>query len=50
MKQFTASDDVADDVTYPLFQQTAAKLANRIEFLLDVLRDRSLAASREKTP
>jgi len=30
----------ADDVTYPLFQQTAAELAMRIEFLLEVLTDR----------
>jgi len=30
----------ADDVTYPLFQQTAAELATRIEFLLAVLTDR----------
>lgn len=34
-----------DDVTYPLFQQTAAELATRIEFLLAVLADRT-AASR----
>ena len=32
-----------DDVTYPLFQQTAAELATRIEFLLAVLADRTLA-------
>jgi protein-tyrosine-phosphatase len=30
----------ADDVTYPLFQQTAAELVTRIGFLLAVLRDR----------
>jgi protein-tyrosine-phosphatase len=36
----------ADDVTYPLFQQTAAELARRIEFLLAVLADRA-PASRE---
>jgi protein-tyrosine-phosphatase len=30
-----------DDITYPLFQQTAAELANRIEFLLAVLTDRT---------
>ena len=29
-----------DDVTYPLFQQTATELATRIEFLLAVLADR----------
>jgi protein-tyrosine-phosphatase len=33
----------SDDVTYPLFQQTAAVLATRIEFLLAVLADRTLA-------
>jgi protein-tyrosine-phosphatase/DNA-binding transcriptional ArsR family regulator len=33
----------ADDVTYPLFQQTAAELAMRIEFLLAVLTDRTPA-------
>jgi protein-tyrosine-phosphatase/DNA-binding transcriptional ArsR family regulator len=32
-----------DDVTYPLFQQTAAELATRIEFLLAVLANRTLA-------
>ena len=32
-----------DDVTYPLFQQTAAELATRIEFLLAVLADRPSA-------
>jgi protein-tyrosine-phosphatase/DNA-binding transcriptional ArsR family regulator len=32
-----------DDVTYPLFQQTAAELATRIEFLLAVLSDRTPA-------
>lgn len=36
----------SDDVTYPLFQQTAAELATRIEFLLAVLTDRT-AAPRE---
>ena len=30
----------SDDVTYPLFQQTAAELATRIEFLLAALADR----------
>jgi len=30
-----------DDATYPLFQQTAAELANRIDFLLAALSDRS---------
>ena len=33
----------ADDVTYPLFQQTAAELATRIEFLLALLADRTTA-------
>jgi len=32
-----------DDVTYPLFQQTAAELATRIEFLLAALKDRPTA-------
>jgi protein-tyrosine-phosphatase/DNA-binding transcriptional ArsR family regulator len=31
----------ADDVTYPLFQQTAAELVTRIGFLLAALRDRN---------
>jgi protein-tyrosine-phosphatase len=30
-----------DEVTYPLFQQTAAELATRIEFLLALLADRN---------
>ena len=30
-----------DDVTYPLFQQTAAELATRVDFLLAALSDRS---------
>jgi len=33
-----------DDVTYPLFQETAAELATRIEYLLAVLADRPAAA------
>jgi len=33
----------ADEVTYPLFQQTAAELATRIEFLLAALADRAPA-------
>ena len=39
-----------DDVTYPLFQRTAAELATRIEFLLAVLGDRTPAprASRRE--
>jgi protein-tyrosine-phosphatase len=32
-----------DDVTYPLFQQTAAELATRIEFLLAALAARTPA-------
>ena len=35
-----ATGDSADDDTYPLFQQTAAELATRIDFLLAVLADR----------
>jgi len=30
-----------DDVTYPLFEQTAAELATRVDFLLAVLADRT---------
>ena len=30
-----------DDVTYPLFQQTAAELATRVDFLLAALSDRT---------
>jgi protein-tyrosine-phosphatase/DNA-binding transcriptional ArsR family regulator len=33
----------SDDVTYPLFQQTAAELATRIDFLLAALADRAPA-------
>jgi len=35
----------SDDVTYPLFQQTAAELSTRIEFLLAVLADRTPSPS-----
>ena len=31
----------ADDITYPLFQQTAAELATRVEYLLAALADRT---------
>jgi protein-tyrosine-phosphatase len=37
----------ADDLTYPLFVQTAAELATRIEFLLAVLANPSRAAGRQ---
>ena len=37
----------SDEATYPLFQQTAAELATRIEFLLAVLRDRTSAPQGE---
>ncbi len=37
-----------DDVTYPLFQQTASDLATRIAFLFAVLADRAPAARRRK--
>jgi protein-tyrosine-phosphatase/DNA-binding transcriptional ArsR family regulator len=41
----------ADDVTYPLFRQTAADLATRIDFLLAVLADRKPAPrSQGETP
>jgi protein-tyrosine-phosphatase/DNA-binding transcriptional ArsR family regulator len=36
----------ADDITYPLFQQTAAELASRIDYLLAVLADRNPAAGK----
>jgi protein-tyrosine-phosphatase len=38
-----------DDVTYPLFQQTAAELARRIGFLLAALADQTPAAREERT-
>jgi protein-tyrosine-phosphatase len=38
-----ATGEAGDDVTYPLFQQAAAELASRIEFLLAVLTDRTRA-------
>jgi protein-tyrosine-phosphatase/DNA-binding transcriptional ArsR family regulator len=41
-----ATDD-PDDVTYPLFQQCAAELATRIEFLLAVLADRTLVPNSQ---
>jgi len=40
--------DADDDATYPLFQQTAAELAARIEFLLATLTDRTPPPSKEK--
>ncbi len=41
-----------DDVTYPLFQQTAAELATRIDYLLAALADRTprFAAAKERRP
>jgi hypothetical protein len=38
-----ATGDPDDEATYPLFQQTAAELATRIEFLLAALTDRTPA-------
>src|SRR5262245_56196315 len=38
----------ADEITYPLFQQTAAELVARIGFLLAALSDRTTAAPEEK--
>jgi protein-tyrosine-phosphatase len=38
-----------DDVTYPLFQQTAVELAARIAFLFAVLADRAPASRRRKS-
>jgi ArsR family transcriptional regulator, arsenate/arsenite/antimonite-responsive transcriptional repressor / arsenate reductase (thioredoxin) len=37
-----------DDTTYPLFQQTAAELATRVDFLLAAVTDRDARASRAK--
>ena len=39
-----------DDVTYPLFQQTAAELATRIGFLLAALADRTPAPRKRRKP
>jgi protein-tyrosine-phosphatase len=39
-----------DDVTYPLFQQAAAELATRIDFLLAALADRPPAPARQGDP
>ncbi|WP_372786035.1 hypothetical protein [Phenylobacterium sp.] len=36
-----------DDVTYPLFRQTAAELATRVEFLIAALADRTPAPRRQ---
>jgi len=38
----------ADDVTYPLFQQTAAELSTRIAFLLAALSDRTAAPDKRR--
>ena len=38
----------ADDVTYPLFQQTAAELETRIGFLLALLADRSRGEAHDR--
>jgi hypothetical protein len=38
-----AAGDADDDASYPAFQQTAAELEIRIEFLLAVLADRPTA-------
>jgi protein-tyrosine-phosphatase/DNA-binding transcriptional ArsR family regulator len=42
-----ATGDADDEVTYPLFQQTGAELATRIEFLLALLADRTSPAPQE---
>lgn len=39
-----ASGEADDDASYPLFQQTAAELETRVEFLLAVLTDRPAAS------
>jgi protein-tyrosine-phosphatase/DNA-binding transcriptional ArsR family regulator len=38
----------ADDVTYPLFEQTAAELSTRIAFLLAALSDRTAAPDKRR--
>lgn len=38
----------ADDATYPLFQQTAAELATRIEFLIPALADRAASSAAQE--
>jgi protein-tyrosine-phosphatase len=38
----------ADDITYPLFQQTAAELATRIDFLLAALSNQAPVTPRKK--
>ena len=38
----------SDEATYPLFRQTAAELATRIEFLLTVLADRTPTPSEPR--
>jgi protein-tyrosine-phosphatase len=38
----------ADDVTYPLFQQTAAELSTRIAFLLAALSDRTAVPNKRR--
>ena len=43
-----AAGDADDDASYPLFQQTAAELAIRIDFLLAVLTDPETRAPRAK--
>ena len=45
-----AADDADDDVTYPLFQRTAAELATRIGFLLAALTDRTRALRGKENP
>ena len=40
----------ADDVTWPLFQQTAAELATRIDYLLAVLADQGPASGSQGDP
>jgi len=45
-----AADDADDGATDPRFQETAAELAKRIEFLLAALDDRARAPSAEERP
>lgn len=44
-----ANDALADEISYPVFQQVAAELQIRIGFLLAVLADQAHTDAREKT-
>jgi len=40
----------SDDVTYKLFQETAAELSTRVDFLLAALADQQKGAAEQKAP